>query len=73
MSAVSSIFLALALVFGGGYALDRIYGAVKIASVERVHRGMPHLSVFTSRLTCSHISRNGTLVPTKCGSRRMSR
>ena len=73
MSALSGIFLALALIFGGGYALDRIYVAVKTAAVERVHRGMPHLSDFTSRLTCSKISRNGTLVPAKCGSRRKSR
>lgn len=74
MSAVSGIFLGLALVFGGGYALDRIYVAVKTATVERVHRGMPHLSAFTSRLTCSHIAvADGTLVPGKCGSRRKSK
>lgn len=72
MNSVGGIFIALALVFGGGFALNKIYVTIKMAAVERVQRGMPHLSEFTNRLTCSKISRAGTLVPAKCGRRRIS-
>jgi hypothetical protein len=66
MNAVSGIFVALALIFGGGYALDKIYVATKMAAVERIHRGMPHLSEFSNRLTCSKIGRIGALVSAPC-------
>lgn len=67
MSAVSGIFIALAVVFGGGYALDRIYVTVKRAAIERIHRGQPSLSEFTNRLTCSKITESGVFVQTGCG------
>lgn len=68
MSTVNGIFIALALVFGGGYALDKIYVAVKTAAVERIQKGQPSLSQFTNRLTCSHISaQTGALIKDKCG------
>ena len=67
MNAVGGIFVALALIFGGGYALNRIYVAAKYLAVERVHRGMPQLSEFTSRMTCSKISDEGELVSARCG------
>lgn len=70
MNAINGIFVALALLFGGGYALNRIYVATKQAAVERVQRGMPSLSQFTNRLTCSKISPSGNLVPSKCGRRK---
>jgi len=65
MNAVSGIFVALALVFGGGYALDRIYLAVRHAAVERIHRGQPRLENFTVRLTHSRIQADGRLHPLK--------
>lgn len=67
MNAVSGIFVALALIFGGGYALEKIFLTVKQAAVENIHHGMPSLSQFTNRLTCSHIASDGNLVPLKCG------
>lgn len=67
MNAVSGIFVALALIFGGGYALDRIYVTVKKAAVERIHHGMPPLSRFTSQLTCAKFTASGDYVATKCG------
>lgn len=66
MNAVNGIFIALALVFGGGYALDKIYVTVKSTAVERIHRGMPSLTAFTNRLTCSKITDSGKFVKTKC-------
>ena len=70
MNSVRGIFVALSIVFGGGYALDKIYVAAKSAAVERIQRGMPHLSEFTNRLNCSRISYSGTLVPFKGGKSR---
>lgn len=67
MNAVNGIFIALALVFGGGYALDKIYVAVKTAAVERIHRGQPSLETFTNRLTCSKFTASGNYIETKCG------
>ncbi len=67
MDSVSGIFLALSLIFGGGYALDKILGAVKTAAVERIQEGQPSLEQFTNRLTCSKISESGRLVRIKCG------
>ena len=66
MNAVNGIFVALAVIFGGGYALDKIYVATKVAAVERIHRGMPHLSDFTNRLTCSKINQRGELQRIPC-------
>lgn len=65
MNSVNGIFVALALVFGGGYALDKIYVAVKGAAVERIHRGQPSLETFTNRLTHARIGKSGNLVPLK--------
>ncbi len=67
MNAISGIFMALSLVFGGGYALNKIYITTKRAAVERIQRGMPPLSRFTNRLTCSKISASGDYVTAKCG------
>lgn len=66
MNAISGIFVALALIFGGGYALDKIYAKTKQAAVERIRRGMPPLSRFTNKLTCSKFSASGNYVATKC-------
>jgi hypothetical protein len=69
MNAVNGIFVAIALVLGGGYALDKIYVTVKHAAIERIHRGQPSLSAFTSRFTCSRISDSGNLVSARCKDR----
>jgi hypothetical protein len=66
MDAVNGIFIAVALIFGGGYALDKIQTTVKRAAVENIHHGMPSLSQFTNRLTCAKISNSGNLVSSKC-------
>lgn len=67
MNAVSGIFVALALMFGGGYAMSKIYVAVKGAAVERIQKGQPSLSTFTNQLTCSKIDASGRHIRTKCG------
>ena len=65
MNAVSSIFVAIMLVFGGGYALDKIYVTVKRAAVERIQRGQPSLEQFTNRLTGFRIDKSGNLIHRK--------
>lgn len=67
MNAISGIFVALSLIFGGGYALNKIYFATKKAAVERLQRGMPPLSRFTNQLTCSKFTPSGEYIATKCG------
>lgn len=66
MNAISNIFVALSLIFGGGYALDKIYMFVKGAAVEQIQQGMPPLSSFTSQLTCSKITKDGRFVKLPC-------
>lgn len=66
MNAVSGIFVALVLVFGGGYALDKIYVTVKKRAVEHVQGGTPSLSRFTNQLTCAKFSASGDYITTKC-------
>ncbi len=66
MNAINGIFVALAIIFGGGYALDKIYFTVKKAAVERIQKGQPSLSRFTNKLTCSRISRDGKLERISC-------
>jgi len=71
MNSVGGIFVGLALMFGGGYALDKIYLTVKRAAVERIQKGQPSLMSFTTMLTCAEISvADGKLRPIKnCRSR----
>lgn len=69
MNAVSGIFVALAIIFGGGFVLEKIYVAVKTAAVERIHRGQPSLMSFTNKLTCSKISKDGNLEKASCNKR----
>lgn len=66
MNAVNGIFVALAIMFCGGYALDKIYVTVKRAAVERIQRGTPSLSNFSNRLTCNRISQQGDLEQVSC-------
>lgn len=73
MNAVSGIFVALSLIFGGGYALSKIFVSTKGAAVERVQRGMPPLSRFTNQLTCSQFTASGEYVAAKCSRSKRNR
>lgn len=66
MNAVSGIFVAVALIFGGGYALDRNHDAVKTNAVQRVQKGTPSLSAYTNKLTCASFSNSGAYGERKC-------
>ncbi|MGE3263139.1 MAG: hypothetical protein AB7K68_15270 [Bacteriovoracia bacterium] len=66
MNIVSGIFVALAVVFGGGYALEKVYATLRQVTVERIYRGQPSLERFTNQLTCAKISKSGNLRPLKC-------
>ena len=44
MNAVSGIFVALTIVFGGGYVLNKMYVVVKVATVKRIQKRQPSLS-----------------------------
>jgi hypothetical protein len=67
MNAVSGIFAALAILFGGGYALEKIHQEIRKNAVTRLHSGMPSLVQFTNRMTCAKIDKDGRLIRMKCG------
>lgn len=66
MNAIGEIFAALLILFASGYGMEKIYVAVKREAIIKVHRGLPSLSAYTNKLTCSKISENGSLIPAKC-------
>ena len=72
MNAVGEIFVALALLAGSGYATEKVYIVVERETLIHVHRGLPSLSAYTARLTCSTLERSGRLVPARCSRRATS-
>ena len=69
MNAIGEIFVALSLLIGSGYAVEKIYVTVERETLIHVHRGLPSLSAYTSRLTCSKIDNTGRLMPARCSRR----
>ncbi len=62
MNAISSVFTALFVLLGAGYAMDKLYVEVRRAALTHVSRGLPSLSAYTRQLTCKEISRTGELM-----------
>lgn len=69
MNALGEILVAISLLVGCGYAMDKIYITVKREALIHAHRGLPSLSAYTSKLTCSKIDSSGRLVPVPCSGR----
>ena len=52
MAAVMEILVGLLVLFGAGnFALKKIHDEVRAAAIEKVHRGLPSLEVYTQRLS----------------------
>jgi len=66
MNAVSGIFVSVSLIFGGGYALNKIFVETQREAVMHIQRGLPSLSNFTERLTCRKITNSGKLILSSC-------
>jgi len=66
MSALKDLFAALLLLAGSGWALEKTYIEVRKAALIKAHQGLPSLTNFTQRLTCSKIAEDGRLVSAGC-------
>ena len=67
MNAVGSILIGVAILFGGGYALKKIYAVVKGTALDQIHLGQPSLSAFSNKMTCTKFSDTGAFVKIKWG------
>ena len=51
MESVKEIFIALTILFGSGYAAEKVYVYVKRVSIQQIQKGLPPLSNYTKKLT----------------------
>ncbi len=51
MESVKEIFVALMILFSGGYAAEKMHTYVKQLAIERIQKGLPPLSTYTQKLT----------------------
>lgn len=51
MDSVKEIIFAIALLVGGGFAIDKIHDQVKMMALEKVSKGLPPMTRFTKKLT----------------------
>jgi hypothetical protein len=50
MESVKEIFVALTILFGSGYAAEKVHEYVKQATIKQIQKGLPHLSDYTRKL-----------------------
>ncbi len=51
MESVKEIFIALTILFGGGYAAEKVHVYVKQMAIKQIQKGLPPLSNYTQKLT----------------------
>ena len=51
MESVKEIFVALTILFGGGYAAEKVHVYVKQMAVKQIQKGLTPLSTYTQKLT----------------------
>jgi hypothetical protein len=51
MESVKEIFVALMILFGGGYATEKVHNYVKQATIKQIQKGISPLSSFSKNLT----------------------
>lgn len=51
MESVKEIFVALTILFGSGYAAEKIHVYVKQMAIKQIQKGLPPLSTYTQKLT----------------------
>lgn len=50
MESVKEIFVALMILFGGGYAAEKVHNYVKQTAVKQIQKGLPPLSNYSKKL-----------------------
>ena len=51
MESVKEIVFALALLVGGGFAVEKIHDQVKTVALEKARKGLPSITHFSKKLT----------------------
>lgn len=51
MSSVKEIFIAVAILVGGGFAIHKIHQKVRTMALHKVQQGLPPIGKFTEKLT----------------------
>ena len=51
MESVKEIFVALMILFGSGYAAEKVHQEVKSMAIKQIQKGHPSLSKFSRTLT----------------------
>ncbi len=51
MNSVKEIFIAVAIIVGGGFAVQKIHHKVRAMTLQKVHQGLPPIGKFTEKLT----------------------
>ena len=51
MESVKEIIIALTILFGSGYAAEKVHAYVKQMAVKQIQKGLPALSAYTQKLT----------------------
>jgi hypothetical protein len=51
MESVKEIFVALTILFGIGYAAEKVHFYVKQMAIKQIQKGLPPLSTYTQKLT----------------------
>ncbi len=51
MESVKEIFVALTIIFSGGYAVEKVHTYAKQMAIKQIQKGLTPLSVYTQKLT----------------------
>lgn len=51
MESVKEIFVALMILFSGGYVAEKVHTNVKQVAIEQIQKGLPPLSNYSQKLT----------------------
>ena len=51
MESVREIFVALTILFSGGYAAEKVHTYVKQMAIKQIQKGLPPLSAITQKLS----------------------
>ena len=51
MDSVKEIFLAVLILTGGGFVVDKIHTHVKQLAVQKAQKGLPKITRFTEKMT----------------------
>lgn len=51
MALIKDLILVIAILVGAGYSLEKIHNKIRFMALQKVARGLPSITSFTSNLT----------------------